>query len=132
MLDDRGDREVFDRGRVRVQRLDLDVEARIGGSEDAIAATLVAGLPVLPASRGHPEAVDQDDRVGCRCLGRHVLSFLVDAPTNCATSPDELEEPEQATAELLIVRIRASVRGSRVRTCFRWTCLAPRGCLGAH
>jgi hypothetical protein len=39
--------------------------ARPCGSEHLVAAALVAGGPVFPASRGHPEAVDQDDRLGC-------------------------------------------------------------------
>ena len=53
-----------DHRRVGVQRLDLDLETRIRGREDLEAALLVVGDPVLPAARGHPEAVDEDDGVG--------------------------------------------------------------------
>ena len=64
MLDDRRYREVLDGRRVRIQRLDLHLEAGVC-SQDAVAAALVASLPVLPASRRHPEAVDEHDRVRC-------------------------------------------------------------------
>src|SRR3712207_7564878 len=39
-------------------------EARVGGGQHAVALGLVALYPLLPAQRGHPEAVDQDYRVG--------------------------------------------------------------------
>src|SRR6185503_914939 len=63
-LDDRRHGELLDRRRVGVERLDLDVEARIGGRENAVALALVVGDPALPAAWRHPEAVDQDDGVG--------------------------------------------------------------------
>jgi hypothetical protein len=40
MLDDRRDCELLDRRRVGVQRLDLDLEAGVRGSEDPVAAVL--------------------------------------------------------------------------------------------
>src|ERR671914_2990270 len=63
VLHDCGDRQRLDRGGVLVQRLYLCLQAGIGRSEHAIAAALVALDPVLPASWGHPEPVDQDDGV---------------------------------------------------------------------
>src|SRR3712207_1572130 len=63
VLDDCGDRQRLDRGGVLVQRLYLYLQAGVGRSEHAIAAALVALDPVLPASWGHPEPVDQDDGV---------------------------------------------------------------------
>jgi hypothetical protein len=44
--------------------LDLNLEARISGRQDAISLRLVVGNPRLPAAWGHPEPVDQDDGVG--------------------------------------------------------------------
>jgi hypothetical protein len=55
---DRGDREVFDRRWIAVERFDLDLESRIRWSEDAIALGFIVRDPVLPASRRHPEAVE--------------------------------------------------------------------------
>ena len=42
MLDDCGDRQRRDRRGVLAQRLDLDLEAWVGGGEHAVAAALVA------------------------------------------------------------------------------------------
>src|SRR5262249_24086330 len=61
---DRGNREAFDGRWIAVQRLDLDLEPRIRWSEDAIAPGPIARDPVLPASRRHPEAMNQDNRIG--------------------------------------------------------------------
>src|SRR5215213_4763563 len=63
VLDYGGDRKRLDRRGVLVERLDLYLEAWVGRSEHAIAAALVALDPVLPASGGHPEPMDQDDGV---------------------------------------------------------------------
>src|SRR5829696_8869712 len=63
VLHDCGDRQRLDRGGVLVQRLYLYLQAGVGRSEHAIAAALVALDPVLPASWGHPEPMDQDDGV---------------------------------------------------------------------
>src|SRR5215213_71331 len=63
VLDYGGDRKRLDRRGVLVERLDLYLEAWVGRSEHAIAAALVALDPVLPASWGHPEPMDQDDGV---------------------------------------------------------------------
>ena len=70
VLDDLRHGHRLDRRRVGVERLDLDLEAGVGGGEHAVAARLVVGDPVLPAARRDPEAVDQDDRVG------HGFSFV--------------------------------------------------------
>ena len=64
VLHDRGQRELRDGRGIGVERLDLDLETGVGRREDAEALLLVVRLPVLPAPGGHPEAVDQDDRVG--------------------------------------------------------------------
>src|SRR5215218_8099942 len=63
VLDYGGDRKRLDRGGILVERLYLYLQAGVGRSEHAIAAALVALDPVLPASWGHPEPVDQDDGV---------------------------------------------------------------------
>src|SRR3712207_1316938 len=63
VLHDCGDRQRLDRGGVLVERLYLYLKAWVGGGEHAIAAALVALDPVLPASWGHPEPMDQDDGV---------------------------------------------------------------------
>src|SRR5215213_1161309 len=63
VLDYGGDRKRLDRRGVLVERLDLYLEAWVGRSEHAIAAALVALDPVLPASWGPPEPMDQDDGV---------------------------------------------------------------------
>ena len=57
------------------QRLDLDLEAGVGGGQHAEALGLVVRDPVLPAARGHPEAVDEDDRVGRRQGIGHGATF---------------------------------------------------------
>jgi hypothetical protein len=63
MLDDAGDGQRLDRRGVCAQRLDLDLEAGVGGGEHPVAAACVAVDPVLPAARGHPQSVDQHNRV---------------------------------------------------------------------
>src|SRR5215218_8719890 len=63
VLHDCGDRQRLDRGGILVERLYLYLQAGVGRSEHAIAAALVALDPVLPASWGHPEPMDQDDGV---------------------------------------------------------------------
>jgi hypothetical protein len=49
---------------LRPTRAYLDLETRVRKGEHAVALLLVVGLPALPAARGNPEAMDQDDRVG--------------------------------------------------------------------
>src|SRR5215213_6475012 len=73
VLDYGGDRKRLDRRGVLVERLDLYLEAGVGRSERAIAAALVALDPVLPASWGHPEPMDQDDGVWSTRIRRVVL-----------------------------------------------------------
>src|SRR5829696_1236645 len=63
VLHDCRDRQRLDRGGVLVQGLYLYLQAGVGRSEHAIALALVALDPVLPASWGHPEPMDQDDGV---------------------------------------------------------------------
>src|SRR5215208_3953128 len=68
VLDDGGDGKLLDRGGVLAQPFDLALEARVGRGQHAVTAALVTLDPLLPASGGHPEAVDQDDgiwSVGC-------------------------------------------------------------------
>ena len=61
--DDLRHRHSFDRRRIGIERLDLDVEARIRGGEDAKALRLVVRDPMLPAPRRDPETVDEYDGV---------------------------------------------------------------------
>jgi len=65
VIDGLGDGEVRDDLRVLAQRLDLDLEPRVGRGHDGEALLLVVLDPALPAAGGHPEAVDEDDGVGC-------------------------------------------------------------------
>src|ERR671920_1899332 len=64
MLDYGGNGQGLDRGWVLAQGLDLYLQARVCGGENAIALALVALDPPLPAAGGHPEAVHQHDGVG--------------------------------------------------------------------
>src|SRR5215475_1667250 len=61
---DRGNRETLDGRWVAVERRDLGLEPRIRWSEDAVALGFIARNPVLPASRRHPEAMNQHNRIG--------------------------------------------------------------------
>jgi hypothetical protein len=69
VFDERRHRQLLDRRRVGVERLDLDLEPGIRRSEHAEAALLVVRDPVLPTAGRDPEAVDQDDGVGCAHRG---------------------------------------------------------------
>src|SRR5262245_24580083 len=60
---DCGNREAFDRRRIAVEGLDLGLEPGIRWSEHAVAPGFIAWDPVLPASRRHPEAMNQYDRM---------------------------------------------------------------------
>jgi hypothetical protein len=60
---DRGNRETLDGRWIAVERFDLDLEPRIRWSEDAVAMGFIARNPVLPASRCHPEAMNQYNRI---------------------------------------------------------------------
>ena len=87
VLDDLRHRHRLDRGRVGVERLDLDLEAGIGGGEDLEALGLVVGDPVLPAARRDPEAVDEHDRVGRGgCVG-HAGPFRGSGLTETSSMP---------------------------------------------
>src|SRR5262245_32276177 len=61
---DRGNRETLDGRWIAVERLDLGLEPRIRWSEDVVALGFIARNPVLPASRRHPEAMNQHNRIG--------------------------------------------------------------------
>jgi hypothetical protein len=80
VLNNPRDGQRFDRGWVLVERLDLNLEARVCGGEHAVTLALVVLDPLLPASWGHPQAVDQDDGVrGARVggvLGVHEALLL--------------------------------------------------------
>src|SRR5688572_30655009 len=71
---DRGNGEAFDRRWIAVERFDLDLEPRIRWSEDAVALGFIARDPVLPASRRHPEAMNQYNRIGTFRLRGHGAS----------------------------------------------------------
>ena len=49
------------------QRLDLDLESRVCRHDDLMSLRPVVRSPVVPASRRHPQPVDQHDR---REIGR--------------------------------------------------------------
>jgi hypothetical protein len=55
--------EPFERLRVTPDLLLGPVEARPRGGEDGVARVAEARVPVLPAQRGHPQPVDEDDRL---------------------------------------------------------------------
>src|SRR5215204_7094871 len=59
----------LDRGGVLAQRLDLDLKAWVGRGEHAVTLAFVTLDPLLPASWGHPESVDQDDGVWSGRIG---------------------------------------------------------------
>src|SRR5581483_12463088 len=61
VLDDPGNGLLGDHLRVLPQRLDLDLEAGVGGGQDPVALLLVVGDPVLPAAGGHPQPMDEND-----------------------------------------------------------------------
>src|SRR3954471_11872169 len=61
VVDDLGDAEPVQDGRVLAEGLDLALHARPGRREHLVSALLEARLPALPAARGEPEAVDEDD-----------------------------------------------------------------------
>src|SRR5919107_765497 len=74
MLDYGGDGQGLDRGWVLAQGLDLYLQARVCGGENAIALALVALDPPLPAARGHPQPVHQHDGVRGGSLRGGVVS----------------------------------------------------------
>ena len=75
LLDDRGDRDLLDRRRVRVQRFDFDVEPGVAPVRAPCSPASRSGRSTLPAPGRHPETVDEDDRVGgsghgfLQCMG---------------------------------------------------------------
>ena len=73
-LDDVG---LGDGRRVGAQRLDLDLEAGVGGGEHGHPPGLVVGHPVLPAAGGDPQAVDQDNGVGAESVVHDGVPLLV-------------------------------------------------------
>src|SRR5215831_17390908 len=71
MRHDSGNREALDGRWIAVERFDLDLEPRIRWSDDAVALGFIAHDPVLPASRRHPEAMNQYNRIGTFRLRGH-------------------------------------------------------------
>src|SRR5919112_2531192 len=74
MLDDCGDPQGLDRRGIIAQGLDLYLQARVCGGENAVSLALVALDPPLPAARGHPESVNQDYGVRSGSLRGGVVS----------------------------------------------------------
>ena len=97
MLDDRGNCQLLDRRRIRSERLNLDLEPRIRGGENAITAILVAGLPVLPASTSDPKAMYQNDGIGRDSTGiRHDhLPSIEDTQPYAVLLKAQLERPRR-------------------------------------
>jgi hypothetical protein len=62
-------------GWILVERFDLDLKARVGNGEHTVTTALVALDPLLPASRGDPQTVDQYDCV--RAAGVGGLSAVI-------------------------------------------------------
>jgi hypothetical protein len=71
VVDDPLDGECREWRGICVQRLDLGLHPRPARREHSIAGTLIALDPALPAARGEPEPVDQDDGVGCSSGSAH-------------------------------------------------------------
>src|ERR671920_2122378 len=69
-----GDPQGLDGGWVLAQGLDLYLQARVCGGENAVSLVLVALDPLLPAAGGHPESVNQDDGVRSGSLRGAVVS----------------------------------------------------------
>src|ERR1700730_7426605 len=69
VVDDLGDAEPGDLVGVLAEVLDAALHAGPRGSDDLVALLAIAIDPVLPAQRGEPEAVDQNNRVGGRRIG---------------------------------------------------------------
>ena len=113
VLDDAGSVSVRDRGRVGVERLDLDLEAGVGRGEHAEALALVVRDPVLPAAGGHPEAVDQDDRVGRGAHGIPSAGRVLGPHLRAARSRWEDMISFDATWCALRLRSRQRYRGRR-------------------
>jgi hypothetical protein len=63
VFDDLRDSQSLDRGWVLVERLNLYLKAWVGRGEHAVTTALVALDPLLPASGGDPQTVDQHDGV---------------------------------------------------------------------
>src|SRR5215213_5146178 len=87
MLDDRRDSQSLNRGGILVERFDLDLKAWVGRGEHAVTTALVALDPLLPASGGDPQTVDQHDGVrggrGGGVLGSHELLLESTSPGVC-------------------------------------------------
>src|SRR5215813_14254977 len=73
---ERGHREALDGRWIAVQCFDLDLEPRIRWSKDAIAPRFITRDPVLPASRRHPEAMNEYNRIGTFRLRWHLVPPL--------------------------------------------------------
>src|SRR5262245_41711734 len=57
-------RESLDGRWIAIERFYLDLEPRIGRSEDLVALGFIPLDPMLPASRRHPETMNQYDSIG--------------------------------------------------------------------
>jgi hypothetical protein len=64
VVDDLGDAEAVQDRRLAAEGLDAALHAGPGRREDLVSALLEALLPELPAARGEPEAMDEDDGGG--------------------------------------------------------------------
>src|SRR3712207_2747073 len=102
MLHDCGDRQPLDRGGVLVERLYLYLQAWVGWSEHAIAAVLVALDPVLPASWGHPQSVDQDDGV----WSTRIRGVVVGGHEDLLSQRGQLAKRPERGADLLGEQLR--------------------------
>jgi hypothetical protein len=84
VLYDRRDGHSLNRGGILVERFDLDFKAWVGRGEHPVTTALVVLDPLLPASGGDPQTVDQHDGVrsgrGGRVLGSHSVLLESTSP----------------------------------------------------
>jgi hypothetical protein len=59
VLDDLTDCHCLNRGWILVERFDLNLRAWVGRGEHTVTTALIALDPLLPASGGDPQTVDQ-------------------------------------------------------------------------
>src|SRR5205807_497666 len=73
-VNDLGYAQARERRRVASNLFDLALDPRPGRRQDAVATLFVVAAERIPAARGHPRAVDQEDRVRLRS---HLGSLLL-------------------------------------------------------
>src|SRR5829696_4956925 len=94
-------------GRVLSQRLDLYLEAGVGGGEHTVALALIALDPLLPAAWSHPQTMDEDDGVGSgrigRVLGNHGVLLALLSAHACECAPYDVSAHRPARRDPILV-----------------------------